>query len=128
MAVPKPYQKQLLQPRFLRKVSWVVGKSFLGVSTFGWKELVHWLAERFQTYRVSNLQWLLAWKCWRSSEVRVREKLQPSAWLPAQRKGFKQNALLSMPRVIAMIVAWFAAAGVMSLQARNQLRFSYQLQ
>jgi len=32
---------------FLRNVSWVIGKSFLTVSTFVWKELVHSLARHF---------------------------------------------------------------------------------
>ena len=44
MAVPEPYLKQLLH---LRKVSWVIGKSFLAVSTLVWNELVHLLAEDF---------------------------------------------------------------------------------
>ena len=33
----------------MRKVSWVIGKSLLAVSAFVWKELVHSLAEHFQT-------------------------------------------------------------------------------
>jgi len=58
MAVSEPYQLETASTsHFLRKVSWIVVKSFLSVSTFAWKDLVHLLAGRFQTplYKLNNL-------------------------------------------------------------------------
>jgi len=48
MAVPEPWETAFTS-YFLRKVSLVMGISFISVSTFVWKELVHSLAEHFQT-------------------------------------------------------------------------------
>jgi len=94
---------------FLRKVSWVIGKSFLAVFTFVWKVLVHSLAEHL--HKLNNLVLIIS-KFPKSIASRAKCPREPHAGRVFETPGSGRNT----PAIIVMLhVTFFALVPQMAI-------------